>query len=118
MDQPETIEAVRDFIELTRMFARINPDALCSSIEQGAELLNDPALTMSEPPGLWSILRRMNSPDARRALALAAEVLNTVGRNLDRRPPAVREVKAARRLREFVRRCGHGEVTANCGGIR
>ena len=94
LSQPESIQAMRDFVELTKMFARINPDGLCRAIEQSEQLITDTSITHGEPPGTFALLRQLTSRDARRALALLASVLNHIGRGLDRSAEAQRKVAA------------------------
>ena len=87
LSQPDSIRASRNVIELTKLLSRLDPDELRGAIAQGAEFLARTPVASSEPPGLWTILRRMTSRDARRALALIAEVLNEFGRRVGRSRP-------------------------------
>lgn len=77
--QPGSVRAVRNLIEISKLLTLFDPEGLQKTVEHTEALL---ANSQAEPPGMWSILRRMTSRDARRALAFFAEVLNETGRRI------------------------------------
>lgn len=91
MSTPESIRASRNVIEMTKLLSRIDPDELRQTLDEGSQFLASRQEADSEPPGLWTIFRRMTSRDGRRALALIAETLNVFGRRLGERGKDTRE---------------------------
>ncbi|HUY82486.1 MAG TPA: DUF1641 domain-containing protein [Acidobacteriaceae bacterium] len=78
--QPQSIRALRNLLVLGKLLGSIDPDLL----HRLAQALPAAAETPHrEPPSLFDLLRRFNSPGSRRALAAAAEVLEGMGRGLD-----------------------------------
>ncbi len=96
LSKPESIQAMRDFIELTKLFAKLDPDRLRTAMEEGEGLLTR-AAREETPPGIWAIMRRMSSPDARRALGVIAEALNSLGRGLAPRDKSSRDGSGGKR---------------------
>ncbi len=82
--QPGSIKAARNLIELSKLLSRFDPEELQRTIEDGSEALARAQAANAEPPGMWAIVRRMTSRDARRALAMFAELLNETGRRMAR----------------------------------
>ena len=80
--QPETVCALRNLLVMGKLLGSINPKTL-HRIAEGL-----PAATQrapeDKPPSLFRIFRRMSSPNGRRALAAAANVLESAGRGLDK----------------------------------
>lgn len=80
--QPETVCALRNLLVMGKLLGSINPETL-HRIAEGL-----PAATQrapeDKPPSLFRIFRRMSSPNSRRALAAAANVLESAGRELDK----------------------------------
>jgi uncharacterized protein YjgD (DUF1641 family) len=85
MSKPESIRATRNLIEMTKLLAQIDPDALQRTTDQAGKFLASEQIANSEPPGLWTLFRRMTSRDGRRALAFMVEVLNEIGRGVRNR---------------------------------
>jgi uncharacterized protein YjgD (DUF1641 family) len=81
MSQPESIRAVRNLVEVTKLLAKIDPATLHASLEEGGEFFQSD-YAQKEPPSMWTILRRMTSRDARRALSVMADALNGIGRSM------------------------------------
>jgi uncharacterized protein YjgD (DUF1641 family) len=84
MSRPESIRATRNLIEMAKLLAEIDPEGLRRTLDQGGKFITREQIAQSDPPGLWSIFRRMMSRDARRALSFFAEALNEVGRGISR----------------------------------
>jgi uncharacterized protein YjgD (DUF1641 family) len=95
MSKPESIRALRNLVEVTKLLALIDPVAMQRTIDQGGKFLASEQLANDEPPGLWAIFRRMTSRDGRRALAFFAEALNVVGRGVKGRSDASPTRKAS-----------------------
>lgn len=89
---PESIRALRNLISLALLLGQLDPQAL-ASIAKGAQAgVSQENPDMQKPPGLFAILRRLFSEDARRGLAAGVSVLAAVGRSL-RPSPAQRPMK-------------------------
>lgn len=95
LSKPESIRASRNVIEMTKLLSRIDPDELRRTIDKGDKFLASDQSVQPEPPGLWTIFRRMTSRDGRRALALMVEVLNEIGSRLKNRGDAGSTRKAS-----------------------
>lgn len=79
--QPGSVRAARNLIEISKLLTLFDPEGLQKTVEHAEALL---ANSQAEPPGMWAILRKMTSRDARRALAFFAEVFNETGRRIRR----------------------------------
>jgi uncharacterized protein YjgD (DUF1641 family) len=77
--QPGSVRAARNLIEISKLLTLFDPEGLQKTVEHTEALL---ANSQAEPPGMWAILRRMTTRDARRAFAFFAEVLNETGRRI------------------------------------
>ena len=69
LDSPESVRAIRNFILLAKLFASISPDILEREKSHSA-------------PGMLQLLRRMNSENSRRAIAVALDVMESTGKGL------------------------------------
>jgi uncharacterized protein YjgD (DUF1641 family) len=79
---PENIRAVRNLILLSKLLGNIDPEllgVLAGAIPDG---LAQAAATKTKAPSLLSLLQKFNSQDSRRGMALAAELLESLGRRL------------------------------------
>ena len=77
---PESLRGMRNFILLTKFFASIPPDvlnSLVSTAEAGAEREKE-----QRAPGMLHLLRRASSEDSRHAMAVALDLLESVGKAL------------------------------------
>jgi len=78
---PENIRAIRNLILLSKLLGSIDPEVL--GVLAGApEGLAQAAATKTKTPGLLSLLQKFNSPDCRRGMALAAGLLESLGKRL------------------------------------
>lgn len=77
--QPESTRALRNLLVLTKLLGSIDPELLHRLGKAATAAVEKPR---EEPPSLFELVRRFNSPDSRRALATAADVLEGVGRGL------------------------------------
>jgi uncharacterized protein YjgD (DUF1641 family) len=80
VDTPESLGAIRNFILLTKLFASIPPDILNSlvqTVEQGAQREKT-----QRAPGVFELLRRLRSENSRHAIAVALDLLESVGKGL------------------------------------
>jgi uncharacterized protein YjgD (DUF1641 family) len=79
---PESTRALRNLLLLGKLLGSIDPDIL-HRITEGLPA----AITQSpqeKPPSLFQLLRRLSSLNSRRALAAAANILQSVGKGLNR----------------------------------
>ena len=78
--KPESVSVLRNLLVLTNLLGAISPDKL-ESVLGGvpAALTQQPA---ENPPSLLALLRRFSSVESRRALNVAATVLESVGKGL------------------------------------
>ena len=67
--QPEMVRGIRNLLIVGRILGNINPDTLHGLVGEGAE----------EPPSLLALMRRMNSPESRRGLAITVAMLEAMG---------------------------------------
>jgi len=80
VDNPETLRAFRNFILLTKFFGSIPPDVLASlvrTVTEGAEREK-----AHRAPGILQLLRKLSSENSRHALAVALDLVESVGKGL------------------------------------
>jgi uncharacterized protein YjgD (DUF1641 family) len=80
VNTPESIRAIRNFVLLTKFFAKIPPDVLNSlaeTVDAGAKREK-----AHKAPGLLHLLWRLRNKDSRHAAAVALDLLEGVGRGL------------------------------------
>jgi uncharacterized protein YjgD (DUF1641 family) len=80
VDKPESIRAIRNFILLTKFFSSIRPDLLHGLVRTAAD--GAKREKARKAPGLLSLLWRLRNEDSRRALAVALDVVEGVGKGL------------------------------------
>src|SRR5260221_10279192 len=86
---PEAIRSVRNLLLLSKGLGEIEPELLDVVVRAIPEGLAQISAKRSETPGLLSLLQKFRSQDSRRAMGAAAELLESVGRNL--KPSALTE---------------------------
>src|SRR5271155_1706069 len=75
---PESLRGIRNFILLTKFFSSIPPDvlnSLVSTAEAGADREKE-----QRAPGMLHLLRRASSENSRHAMAVALDLLESVGK--------------------------------------
>jgi uncharacterized protein YjgD (DUF1641 family) len=77
---PESVNAMRNLILMGKVLGSINPDVLHAVVEGIPQATAQ--TTGAKPPSLFSLGRRIASPDARRGLAAAVGVMEVLGRGL------------------------------------
>ena len=77
---PESMNALRNLILIGKVLGSINPEVLHAVV--GGMPSVAAQVPGAKPPSLFSLGRRMASPDARRGLAAAVGVLEVLGRGL------------------------------------
>jgi len=80
VDNPESLRAIRNFLLLTKFFTSIPPDVLSGlvrTVTEGAEREK-----AHRAPGVLHLLRRLRSADSRHAMAVALDLLESVGKAL------------------------------------
>jgi uncharacterized protein YjgD (DUF1641 family) len=82
-ETPETIRMIRNVMLLTRTLGSIEPELLKRVVDFVPHGVAKASAKQTEPLGLLSLVRKFNSKDSRRGLAVAAEILETFGRHLD-----------------------------------
>jgi uncharacterized protein YjgD (DUF1641 family) len=83
---PEAIRSVRNLLLLSQVLGNIEPELLGVIVRSIPEGLAQVSAKRSEVPGLLSLLRKFSSQDSRRAMAAAAELLESVGKGLNQSP--------------------------------
>jgi uncharacterized protein YjgD (DUF1641 family) len=76
----DSLHGIRNFILLTKFFASIPPDvlnSLVSTAAAGAEREKE-----QRAPGMLHLMRRASSEDSRHAMAVALDLLESVGKAL------------------------------------
>ena len=79
---PEAIRTVRNLLLLSKTLSDIEPELLKAIVAAIPEGLAQISAKRSETPGLLSLLQRFSSKDSRRAMASAAELLQSIGKSL------------------------------------
>ena len=80
VDSPESLRGIRNFILLTKFFGSIPPEILNSLAQtaiQGADREK-----AHRAPGILHLLRRLRSENSRHAIAVALDLLESVGKGL------------------------------------
>jgi uncharacterized protein YjgD (DUF1641 family) len=77
---PESLRGMRNFILLTKFFASIPPDVLDSLVRTAAE--GAEREKAHRAPGLLHLLHRASSENSRHAMAVALDLLESVGKAL------------------------------------
>lgn len=83
-NRPEAIRTIRNLMLLSKVLGNVEPellDRLAGVIPDG--LAEIPKMK-TEAPGLVSLLRKLNNPDCRRAMAYTAALLENLGKRLAR----------------------------------
>jgi hypothetical protein len=77
---PESLRGMRNFILLTKFFASIPPDILDSLVRTAAAGAGREK--EQSAPGMLHLLRRASSENSRHAMAVALDLLESVGKAL------------------------------------
>jgi uncharacterized protein YjgD (DUF1641 family) len=80
---PEAIRAVRNLLLLTQVMGSIEPELLAVVARAVPEGLANMYAKGAETPGLFSLLPKFCSKDSRRAMGVAAELIESVGKGLN-----------------------------------
>jgi uncharacterized protein YjgD (DUF1641 family) len=82
---PESIQAMRNFIVLTKLFGSIDTERLraITGVIDATLLRSQPA----EPPSLWAMFKKLWNRDFRRGLAIGQDFLEKIGRALSTKEP-------------------------------
>jgi uncharacterized protein YjgD (DUF1641 family) len=75
---PETIRGIRNFVLLTKLFASIPPELLTNLVD--AVQSTSTRDHSQPPPGTLQLLGRLRSEESRRAIAVALDLLESLGR--------------------------------------
>jgi uncharacterized protein YjgD (DUF1641 family) len=79
---PEAIRGIRNLMIMTKIFGAMDPELLKRLTEAVPGVLVGTAKAQeTEPPGLWETFRILRSKNLRRGLAIANNLLETLGRN-------------------------------------
>ena len=81
-ETPDVIRRIRNLILLSKKLDSIEPELLGHMIDSVPEGLARASAKRTAPPGLFSLVQKFSSKESRRALAVAAEILETFGRRL------------------------------------
>lgn len=80
---PEAIRAVRNLLLLTQVLGSIEPELLGVVARAVPEGLANLSAKGAQSPGLFSLLPKFCSKDSRRAMGVAAELIESVGKGLN-----------------------------------
>jgi uncharacterized protein YjgD (DUF1641 family) len=80
IDTPESVRAIRNFVLLTKFFGSIRPDVLNSLVLAATE--GAKREKSHKAPGIFELLRRLRNENSRHALALALDLVESVGKGL------------------------------------
>jgi uncharacterized protein YjgD (DUF1641 family) len=72
--QPEMVNALRNLLVLGKVLGSVNPETLETAIGGDERVKRKHA-----PPSIFTLLSRMNTPDARRGMDVAAGLLAALG---------------------------------------
>jgi uncharacterized protein YjgD (DUF1641 family) len=75
----ESVRAIRNAIILGKMLGAINPEVLQSVVVAVSETIGGLKKPAGEPPGLFSLLNRFRTKEARRSIALMSLFLEKLG---------------------------------------
>ena len=79
---PEAIRGIRNLVIMTKILGSMDPEVLKKFTEAVPDALAGVAKAQATPPpGLWETLRILGSKNLRRGLAVANNLLETLGRN-------------------------------------
>jgi uncharacterized protein YjgD (DUF1641 family) len=79
---PENIRAIRNLLLMSKLLGDIDPDVLGRVVGAFPEALQQVSSAKTKAPGMLSLLQKFNSEDSRRGMALAASLLESLGKKL------------------------------------
>jgi len=79
---PESIRSIRNVIALAQLVGNIDPKILDSLRDAASDTLKRAGEPDRKTPGLWTLIRRADSEDSLRALAVVTDFLESFGRRL------------------------------------
>jgi uncharacterized protein YjgD (DUF1641 family) len=79
---PQTIRLIRNLLLLSRTVGDIEPELLDRIAAALAEGLAQASTSKNETPGLFALVKKFNNPECRRGMALAATLLESLGKRL------------------------------------
>lgn len=82
-DSEQSLRAIRNGLSLLSILASIDPALLQGISKSWTEASGRHRDNKADPPGMWSLLRRMTSRESRRALATILDGLEAMGRMLE-----------------------------------
>jgi uncharacterized protein YjgD (DUF1641 family) len=84
---PDAIRRIRNLIQLSNKLDSIEPELLGHLIDSVPEGLAKATAKKTKPPSLFSLARKFSSKESRRAMSVAAEILEAFGNRLGSVPP-------------------------------
>ena len=79
---PEGIRTMGNLLLLARLLGRMEPELLDRFVGAIPEAINKGAAAQPNPPGLLSLAQKFGSKESRRGLAVAASILESIGKTL------------------------------------
>jgi uncharacterized protein YjgD (DUF1641 family) len=79
---PETIRSIRNLLLMNKLLGAIDPELLTALLRAIPHGLDRVAAKRQETPKLFTLIQKFNSEDSRRTIAMAAELLESVGKSL------------------------------------
>ena len=87
-NEPEMIRGLRNLLMLVRLLENIEPEKLEAIITGIAKAMQSADAPGDKTPGSFSLLQRTRHKDTRRALGLAVDVAESIGRELAKKDGA------------------------------
>jgi len=82
LNSPEVIRAIRNLLALAQAIGSVDPRVFESFRQAAADTASKSVSPESKPPGMWTIFKRAESEDSRRALSAITGFLESFGRQL------------------------------------
>jgi uncharacterized protein YjgD (DUF1641 family) len=79
---PEAVRTMRNLLLLAKLLGNIEPELLGDIVGAVPEAVDSGAAAQTNPPGLLSLAQKFGSKESRRGLAVAASILESIGKSL------------------------------------
>lgn len=83
---PEAVAGIRNFLAILKIAGSLDPDAL-NCLANAIDLANLKHEKEQKAPGIFTLIRRMNSEDSRRGLSFLTLMLAGLGESMKNRAP-------------------------------
>jgi uncharacterized protein YjgD (DUF1641 family) len=79
---PETIRSIRNLLLMGKLLGAIDPELLTAFLRAIPHGLDKIAAKRQETPTIFALIQKFNNEDSRRTMAMAAELLESIGKGL------------------------------------